>query len=115
MDHLKSGIGLRGYGQVDPKMMYKKEGYEMFANMLSNIGTEVAEIVFKVHPELGETGRTVWHISDEGHEEITHVFADAHEPVPEVREPIKRDLPKVGRNAPCPCGSGKKHKQCCGS
>ncbi|GAG10017.1 unnamed protein product, partial [marine sediment metagenome] len=114
MDYLKSGIGLRGWGQVDPKMAYKKEGYEMFANMLSSVGTEVAEIIFKVHPEMEGTGRTVWHVSGEGREELTHVFADADEPVPEVREPIKRDVPKVGRNAPCPCGSGKKHKHCCG-
>jgi preprotein translocase subunit SecA len=114
MDYLKSGIGLRGYAQQDPKVAYKKEGYEMFANMLSGIGTEVTEMIFRVRLEPEEPTRSIWNVSGEGREEVTHVFDDANEPVPEVREPIRREEPKVGRNAPCPCGSGKKYKKCCG-
>ena len=92
----------------------KKEGYEMFANMLSGIGTEVAEMIFRVRLEPEDSTRSVFRVTGEGRQEMTHVFADADEPVPEVREPIRRDEPKVGRNTPCPCGSGKKYKHCCG-
>jgi preprotein translocase subunit SecA len=115
MDYLKSGIGLRGYAQQDPKVAYKKEGYKMFYDMFAGIGTEVTEMIFRVSLEPEEETRSVFQVSGEGREEVTHVFDDAYDPSPpEVVEPIRREEPKVGRNEPCPCGSGKKYKKCCG-
>jgi len=108
MDHLKEGIGLRGYAQQDPLMVYKREGFEMFEGMISRIREETLEILFRI--QIGESER----IDDlRRPQKQKLVFSGGEEEAPS-RKPVKRDQKKVGRNAPCPCGSGKKYKKCCG-
>jgi len=124
MDHLKEGIGLRGYGQKDPLLEYKKEGYMLFRNMMGQFTTDVVQKVFRVQVTTEESvaraaaagrARQPTQIS---HREVT---AFAKEAPAEARgdfgAPVKTVQyagPKVGRNDPCPCGSGKKYKKCCG-
>ena len=118
MDHLKSGIGLRGFAERDPKMEYKREGYRMFQTMLSTIREKVSDIIFKAQLDSSAQMRSVWNISSTMHAQADHFDAQrqaAQAPQGEVKTPtIKIETPKVGRNDPCPCGSGKKYKKCCG-
>ncbi len=118
MDHLKDSIGLRGFAEKDPKMEYKREGYRMFQDMLSNIREKVTDIIFKAQLEGRETMRNVWNISSTMHSDYEQFSAQqeaAQAPQGEQKvKTIKMDHPKVGRNDPCPCGSGKKYKKCCG-
>jgi preprotein translocase subunit SecA len=104
MDHLKEGIGLRGYGQRDPLTEYKKEAFEIFADMTERISTETLSRLFKVQvreeKEIERTSRKQRMVYNRG---------EGAEP----QRPVKRGK-KTGRNEPCPCGSGKKHKKCCG-
>lgn len=100
MDQLREGIGLRAYGQKDPVIEYKFEAYEMFNNMIASIQDDVVRYIFRVNlvPEQPKEKRVVVesHSGDEG----------SHQPV--------RKEQQIGRNDPCPCGSGKKYKKCCG-
>ncbi len=121
MDHLKSSIHLRGWAEKDPKTEYKREGYRMFNEMLANIEQHVTDIIFKVHLEAGAQRRSVWRVSQTAHDEVGQFAmaerqrAAAQAPQGEVKvKQIKLEGPKVGRNDPCPCGSGKKYKKCCG-
>ncbi len=108
MDHLKEGIGLRGYAQQNPLIVYKKEGFEMFQNMISRVKEETLEILFRIQIAEAE------HIDDmRKTEQKNLVFSGGGDAAPK-KEPVKRADKKVGRNAPCPCGSGKKYKKCCG-
>ena len=104
MDDLKQGIGLRAIGQVDPVMAYKMEGFEMFDEMIANIQEETVKALFHATVQT-ETERKavarVTTVSGSGDAEVT-------------KKPVKVDK-KVGRNDPCPCGSGKKYKKCCGA
>ncbi|MFW6054513.1 MAG: preprotein translocase subunit SecA [Thermodesulfobacteriota bacterium] len=109
MDHLKEGIGLRGYGQKNPKQEYKKEGFNLFQEMLDLIKEGTLKALCRVR--LQETAE----------EELQHqdTAKDLQLSAPGrdgslFQEPYKRSQPKVGRNDPCPCGSGRKHKKCCG-
>ena len=125
MDYLREGIGLRAYGQRDPLIEYKREAFEMFAQMISGIEEDAIETVFKLQPVRPERFRGVFSAVPK---ELTHhetsQFEKAEEelqkegiPVvsPEApKKPVKLAGPKVGRNDPCPCGSGKKFKKCCG-
>jgi preprotein translocase subunit SecA len=107
MDHLKEGIGLRGYAQQNPLIVYKKEGYEMFQDMIARVQEETLGILFRiqiVEPEKIEEIRKP--------REQNLSFSGGEEP--QKKKPVKRASKKVGRNAPCPCGSGKKYKKCCG-
>jgi preprotein translocase subunit SecA len=107
MDHLKEGIGLRGYAQQNPLLVYKKEGFEMFQDMISRVKEQTLEILFRIQiaePEEIDKLREP--------EEQNLVFS--HGDDSEKKKPAKRDGDKVGRNDPCPCGSGKKYKKCCG-
>jgi len=122
MDVLKSGIGLRGWGQHDPKIEYKTEAGRMFGNMMVNIADHVTDVLFHVHVAERDNRqvRGIWRGADARHDDF-NTAADAergrqaaqhageHRPI----EPIRTGR-KVGRNEPCPCGSGKKYKQCCG-
>jgi preprotein translocase subunit SecA len=108
MDHLKEGIGLRGYAQQNPLIVYKKEGFEMFQSMIGRIKEEVVGILFRVQPARSEDIETL-----RQPEERQLVYSGGDSAAPK-RQPAKRDQKKVGRNAPCPCGSGKKFKLCCG-
>ncbi len=107
MDHLKEGIGLRGYAQQNPLIVYKKEGYELFQDMIERIKEETLGILYRIQiaePQKIEEYRQP--------KEQQMVFSGGGEP--EKKNPQKRSAKKIGRNAPCPCGSGKKYKKCCG-
>jgi preprotein translocase subunit SecA len=125
MDYLKEGIGLRGYGQRDPLVEYKREGFDLFADMMGRVQSEVLAHLMRVQPvpqsipaalpgqpagspvspsapTHGRPPRLVFHRGEAGQE-------------PASSAPAHRDAEKVGRNDPCPCGSGKKYKKCHGS
>jgi preprotein translocase subunit SecA len=107
MDHLKEGIGLRGYAQQNPLIVYKKEGFEMFNEMISRVKDETLGILFRIQIEEPKK------IDDlRQPKEQRLAFSGGGEP--EKPKPAQRKAKKVGRNAPCPCGSGKKYKKCCG-
>jgi preprotein translocase subunit SecA len=105
MDHLKEGIGLRGYGQKDPLVEYKKEAFDMFAEMTGRLSTEVVRRLCKIQVQKQETVKKEtsrqMRLQYNRGGEATHVQT-------------VRSGKKVGRNDPCPCGSGKKFKKCCG-
>jgi preprotein translocase subunit SecA len=145
LDHLKEGIGLRGYGQRDPLVEYKKESFELFQDMKTRVDEETVKLLWRLRPIIDEDGmpppvarrvparpRTPLILSGPAEEPIS-AFAGATRsavatPVapPPNRQParvggddaivktVRRDEPKVGRNDPCPCGSGKKYKKCHG-
>ena len=103
MDQLKYGIGLRAYGQHDPVVEYKREGFEMFDEMIRNIQQDTVKMLFRIRKENVVVIR----------EQVAKPISASHgENTPKT--PIKREAAKVGRNDPCPCGSGKKYKKCCG-
>ncbi|MGD1973013.1 MAG: preprotein translocase subunit SecA, partial [Desulfobacterales bacterium] len=107
MDHLKEGIGLRGYAQQNPLIVYKKEGYELFQGMIDRIQEETLGILYRI--QIAEPQR----IDDlRKPQEQQMVFSGGGESV--KKKPQTRSGGKIGRNAPCPCGSGKKYKKCCG-
>jgi preprotein translocase subunit SecA len=107
MDHLKEGIGLRGYGQKDPVREYQKEGYEMFMEMIARIKENSIEklCMVQIHRE-----EEVERIEEKRRQ---NYIMSRGEDTPAATT-VKRETAKVGRNDPCPCGSGKKYKKCCG-
>ncbi len=108
MDHLKEGIGLRGYAQQNPLLIYKKEGFEMFQETIDHIKSETLGILFRI--QLAEPDQ----IDDlQKPKEQKLIFSGSGDDSA-AKKPIKRESEKIGRNAPCPCGSGKKYKKCCG-
>jgi len=109
MDHLKDGIGLRGYGQKDPKQEYKKEGYQMFMDMMGRVYYDVLQKLFSIQVAREED---VEELEESRHEQ--KMFLSRGDGPPPEKKPVKREGDKVGRNDPCPCGSGKKYKKCCG-
>ncbi len=109
MDHLREGIGLRGYGQKNPKLEYKREGFAMFQDMMFSIYTESVKRLFSVQVVTQEA---VEKFEQKEQKKEAEVQKNTTAPTIE-KEPVKRTAPKVGRNDPCPCGSGKKFKQCC--
>jgi len=121
MDHLKSSIWMRSWAEKDPKTEYKREGFRMFNEMLETIEDRVTDIIFKVRLEAGARARSVWTVSQTAHDEVgqfamaerQRAAAQAPQGEQKVRQ-IRLEQPKVGRNDPCPCGSGKKYKKCCG-
>ena len=121
MDELKNGIGLRAYGQKDPVVQYRIEGGEMFDEMIAQIKLEVAKIMLHVtkQEKTAERKSAVSITSASMDRSAIDGMNIEGETVPnkssnEKAQPIKNDGPKVGRNDPCPCGSGKKYKNCCG-
>jgi preprotein translocase subunit SecA len=134
MEHLRDGIGLRGYGQKDPKQEYKKEGYDIFITMMAATSSNVATKIFKVKVqketeiERIEREDAARHQQQERALQMRHgsEVEGAEEPeAPAPRRPQPRSLPpqaparregpKIGRNDPCPCGSGQKFKKCHGA
>jgi preprotein translocase subunit SecA len=150
MDHLRDGIGLRGYGQKDPKIEYKKEGYELFRQMMERINANVAAKLFRVRlerqPQVVEAAQAGAGAGAGAVAQAQQTAAE--EKLPEFRrkerrmvavhpsaggggdgggdgaaasgdgekvKTVRREQPKVGRNEPCPCGSGKKYKKCHGA
>ena len=114
MDHLRDGIGLRGYGQKDPLIEYKREGYDLFAGMMERIKSDALDRLFRVQA-----------VRNEGRTQPPRPRPSCHVPQPKLtlnrgEEPVApqtvhRNDDKVGRNDPCPCGSGKKYKKCHGA
>jgi preprotein translocase subunit SecA len=146
LDHLKEGIGLRGYGQRDPLVEYKKESFALFQDMKARIEEEIVRYLFHLRPVLTEDGgpagvpaprpaprrpaptlmtnnpsaETAPAFAGVGRAAAT-AAAGRQGPVPartggdDVIKTVKHEGPKVGRNDPCPCGSGKKYKKCHGA
>jgi len=135
MDHLRSSIGLQGYAQIDPKVEYKREGMRIFNEMWNGVADRVTDLIFRVEhfdPEFLNYLGSQWKLD---RAQTIHQQADSQlsgEPVPsgvrsqqaaaiansqrsldKKREPVRNLAKKVGRNDPCPCGSGKKFKACC--
>ncbi len=106
MDHLKEGIGLRGYGQRDPLREYQREGYEIFVDMIERIKEQTIANLYRLQLAREEDLQPLPERS-----ERPMFFSHGGE---ESAAPKKREGKKVGRNDPCPCGSGKKYKRCCG-
>jgi preprotein translocase subunit SecA len=142
LDHLKEGIGLRGYGQRDPLVEYKKESYALFMAMKDRIDEEIVRYLWRLTPVIGEDGQAApppsrpaprrppqITLSGPSSSPPTSPFgafagagagADGPPRPPRVGgddaiKQSRRDEPKVGRNDPCPCGSGKKYKKCHGA
>ena len=115
MDELKDGIGLRAYGQKDPVVQYRIEGFEMFDQMVSDIQLNVVKILMNTRKREGAPIRheTV-KITGEGFENVNTPSKSQQPAAEKNRTPIVNTEPKVGRNDPCPCGSGKKYKNCHG-
>lgn len=115
LDHLKSGIGLTSYGGDDPKTIYKQEGMKEFRTMWDGVEDKVSEMVFKME-ETEAFQESLWTISATVHEAAPRAEAEQLSTnaggEPKVVEPIRNRGQKVGRNDPCPCGSGKKYKNC---
>jgi preprotein translocase subunit SecA len=133
LDHLKEGIGLRGYAQKDPLIEYKREGYEIFADMIDRVNRETVELLMKFTVRAQDPRRRPVIVSANEQTEDAQGMAmrrggqNLMQQQPAVDEmgtntsesdlrprPVVRQQPKVGRNDPCPCGSGKKYKKCCG-
>jgi preprotein translocase subunit SecA len=119
LDHLKEGIGLRGYAQKDPLVEYKRESFDLFQAMLERINTDTVRYLFNFQVQVTDSveqqllerrrrqrrGRVAFTKANES------AFAGGEE---EQAKPVRNKEPRVGRNEPCPCGSGKKYKKCCG-
>ena len=101
MEHLKEGIMLRGYGQVNPLQAYTMEGFELFENILDKIDEQIAEFLLKANIEQN-TERT------------QTIIGNANDGKEKIKKTPKKAEKKIGRNDQCPCGSGKKYKNCCG-
>ena len=115
MDELKNGIGLRAYGQQDPVVKYRMEGMDMFEEMIANIKTDVVKILMNIRRQNGEVKRQeAVKITGAALEAINSVDGGKKINTPEYSQTVVNEGPKVGRNDPCPCGSGKKYKNCCG-
>ena len=108
MDHLREGIGLRGYAQKDPVREYQREGYEMFMEMISRIKMDVLEKLCLIRIQREEE------VEEIRQKQKQDYIMSRGEDVPEAKT-IKHEGAKTGRNDPCPCGSGKKYKKCCGA
>jgi preprotein translocase subunit SecA len=146
LDHLKEGIGLRGYGQRDPLVEYKKESFELFQAMKDRIEEEIVRYLWRLTPVVNDQSgapappvrqapprrpppMTLNAPSAASSSPFGAIRNNAPEPAARGAEPptparsggddvvrqVKRDEPKVGRNDPCPCGSGRKYKKCHGA
>jgi preprotein translocase subunit SecA len=137
MDSLREGIGLRAYGQRDPLVEYKREAYNLFMDLMDRIYEEIATAMFRsatsadamegffqslsgmqVHQEISALGTAAAQVAAQQQQQVpTGALPPGMElpQAPSPIAPIRNDGPKVGRNDPCPCGSGRKYKKCCGS
>jgi preprotein translocase subunit SecA len=112
VDHLKEGIGLRGYGQKDPKGEYKREAFDLFMQMMGRVRQEVLQKLFRVQLAREEEIDQMEARRRQQQQQILNRMAAAGDS--EGKKPVTREEDKVGRNDSCPCGSGKKYKKCCG-
>jgi len=116
LDHLRQGIHLRGYAQKNPKQEYKREAFELFSAMLDAIKREVTQALMNVQPPSEQDVAAVEAVPAPENVQYHHAgYEEAlASPAQADAAPFVRDGQKVGRNDPCPCGSGKKYKQCHG-
>jgi len=129
MDYLRQSVGLRGYAQKDPKQEYKREAFEMFEDLLEKIKHEVVSFFTKLEISMPEEAEMIeeqhkLEHAQQAQADMEFKHDDLESPLaaddsqtelkPEAVKPFKRTEQKVGRNEPCPCGSGKKYKQCHG-
>ena len=121
MDHLRSSVGLRGYAQIDPKVEYKREGMKIFEQMWTSVGERITDLIFRMEQlDEGFVGST-WKESEERHDDAQSANEIAQQQQAAIEgtevdhkpQPIRKRQQHVGRNDPCPCGSGKKFKACC--
>ncbi|MBP9765198.1 preprotein translocase subunit SecA [Candidatus Babeliales bacterium] len=113
IDHLKEGIGLRGWGQKNPLIEYKKEAFDMFEEMMQQIRLDIVRHIFNIKPEAFDEQRLVERREREL-EAMKMTSADDSKSGDETDGTVRKDEDKVGRNERCSCGSGKKYKKCCG-
>ncbi|MBI4224056.1 MAG: SEC-C domain-containing protein, partial [Deltaproteobacteria bacterium] len=127
MDHLREGIGLRGYGQKDPLLEYKREGFGLFRQMMGQLTTDVLQKLFRVRIQEEQVARASQEVANlpfkhqpmqMSHQETGSFRQPApSSPLaagPQTTGSTAPSYPKVGRNDPCPCGSGRKYKKCHG-
>ena len=116
MDELKDGIGLRAYGQKDPVVQYRIEGFDMFDEMVNDIKIDVVKILLNINRAQNLERKQTVRITNQGLQETANQIRNGmpKESKEVTQTPIVNNAPKVGRNDPCPCGSGKKYKNCCG-
>jgi preprotein translocase subunit SecA len=113
MDHLRQGIHLRSYASKNPKQEYKREAFELFGDMLERLKSDVIMILSRVQVKAEEDVEAVEE-QRRREAEVAMEFQHESASTPEAAVAQQSQGPKVGRNEPCPCGSGKKYKQCCG-
>lgn len=122
MDYLRSSVSLRGYAQVDPKVEYKREGMRLFGEMWDSVGARVTDIVYRMEHLDDRFLGSMWTETASEHKETpanSTIAQQQEEAVNTSRggetaaKPFRKRSPRVGRNDPCPCGSGKKYKNCC--
>ncbi|WP_323379632.1 preprotein translocase subunit SecA [Stieleria sedimenti] len=134
MDHLRSSVGLKGYAQLDPKVEYKREGMRLFDHMWESVGEQVTGLIFRMESFNQDFIRSTWVDAKARHDEVHSVASQAgtatatkaatqtaaqqaaeasNQQTDAKPEPIRNTGVKIGRNDPCPCGSGKKYKNCC--
>ncbi|MEC8474617.1 MAG: SEC-C metal-binding domain-containing protein, partial [Planctomycetota bacterium] len=129
MDHLRSSVGLKGYAQMDPKVEYKREGMRLFEKVWESIGERVTDLIFRMESSLNEAFiRSTWVEGQTRHDEVappaspssagaananTSTNSSSQSSEPQKPATIRNRGRRVGRNDPCPCGSGKKYKNCC--
>jgi len=126
MDHLRDGIRLHAFAEQDPRVVYKREGAKLFHKMLDGVREKVTGMIFRVRLAGDREMSSVYQIANLAHDDMSAYdtvsrapaggdqAAGPQGPAPKA-EPIRRETRKVGRNDPCPCGSGKKYKKCCGA
>jgi len=121
MDYLREGIGLRGYGQRDPLVEYKKEGYILFQNLLASIRNAVVNTIFKIGavkveeaPQKSILEEAKYQGTEDQPAQFAAALQESGEAKPVPAQQTIRNKNEIGRNDPCPCGSGKKFKKCCG-
>jgi preprotein translocase subunit SecA len=119
LDYLRQGIHLRGYAQKQPKQEYKREAFELFGQMLDAVKNEVTKVLMTVHIQTNEEAAAAAVEMENRAERISNVTYSAPSETGEVQTSVDAatvpaEVPRVGRNEPCPCGSGKKYKQCHG-
>ena len=115
MDELRNGIGLQGYGRKDPVVQYRMIGSEMFDQMIESIKVDVVKLLMNMRKQKDLRRAETAKITNAALQAINSVDGgqstlENHE----VNRTVVREEPKIGRNDPCPCGSGKKYKNCCG-
>lgn len=121
MDHLRSAVGLKGWAQMDPKVEYKREGMKLFDRMWESVGERATDLLFRMEQLDEDFVGSTWVETSARHDEAeaaSDIAAQQQEAIDASQgdrrvDPIRNRGKRVGRNDPCPCGSGKKYKQCC--